>query len=269
MTTRRRFLLAAAAGLPVAMGLGTMSTAQAATASLPSSARDLPHVPGMRGDRWANEFWYQFDEETSLAPSRRLRDAYKAIGSYVGGDIRSGLRDRWLSLSRLPEYPQNFISFVTPLAGPLEVVSSVQLQVIDRFYPCKGDGIVAAFASFGEGVLYDPRRAAIHHEVHTMDDLADYQTWHAYQRAMMFLGISRRRWEELAPVTAFAWAVQSLAMPEQRVVNPPLPAWLLNRLACTWLHRDQHELDEAFQSLPCPIVAASGAGRVQDMVIAP
>jgi hypothetical protein len=218
----------------------------------------------MQGDRLANEFWYQFDEETSLAPSSQLLDAYKAIGSHTGGGIK-GLRDRWLSLSRLPEYPQNFISFVTPLAGPLEVVSSVQLQVIDRFYPCKSDGIVAAFAFFGEGVLYDPRRTDIGQEVHTMDDLAAYHTWHAFQRAMMFLDIDRRRWEELAPVTAFAWAVQSVAMPGQRVVNPPLPASVLDRLAATWLCRDQRELDEAFQSVPRPrnLYPGSNVGTIR------
>jgi hypothetical protein len=205
----------------------------------------------MWGDRWANEFWFQFDEKTSLAPSRQLGGAYKAIGSYVGGDFKNGLRDRWLALSRLPEYPRNFISFLRPLAGPLEVVSAAQLEVIDRFYP-GGLGIVSAFAYFGEGVLYDPRRADIEAEVHTMDDLARYHTWHAYQRAMMFLGIDRRRWAELAPVTGFAWAVQSVAMPGQRRVNPPLPNRVLRRLARTWLTRDARELDEAFQSVPRP-----------------
>ncbi|MET9914482.1 hypothetical protein ABZZ74_48640 [Streptomyces sp. NPDC006476] len=216
----------------------------------------------MHGDRWANEFWYQFNEETELAASSQLLDAYQVIASHTGGSIR-GLRDRWLSLSRLPGYPQNFISFVTPLAGPLEIVSSVQLKVIDRFYPCKSEGITAAFAFFGEGVLYDPRQTDIGHEVHTMDDLADYHTWHAFQRAMMFLGINRHRWEELARLTAFAWAVQSVAMPGQRVVNPPLPASVLNRLASTWLCLDQRELDEAFQSVPRPkhLYPGSNIGR--------
>lgn len=262
MTARRRFLLGAAAGLPMAMGLGSTGRAQAATSSPPSHVPGLPEIPGMHGDRWANEFWYQFNEETELAASSQLLDAYQVIASHTGGSIR-GLRDRWLSLSRLPGYPQNFISFVTPLAGPLEIVSSVQLKVIDRFYPCKSEGITAAFAFFGEGVLYDPRQTDIGHEVHTMDDLADYHTWHAFQRAMMFLGINRHRWEELARLTAFAWAVQSVAMPGQRVVNPPLPASVLNRLASTWLCLDQRELDEAFQSVPRPkhLYPGSNIGR--------
>jgi hypothetical protein len=234
------------------MGLGSVSRAEAATSAAATHARGFPDVPGMRGDRKANEFWYRFDEELSLAPSRRLTAAYKAIGSHVGGDIKNGLRGRWLALSRLPEYPRNFISFVKPLAGALEVVSAAQLEVIDRFYPAGGSGIVAAFAYFGQGVLYDPRRADIRAEVHTMGDLTGYHTWHAYQRAMMLLGIDRRRWAELAPVAGFAWAVQSVAMPGQRVVNPPLPERVMKRLAYSWLTRDQSELDEAFQSVPRP-----------------
>jgi hypothetical protein len=201
----------------------------------------------MLGDRWANEFWYQFDQDTHFAPSRRLMDAYKAIGSHLGGDFKNGMRDKWLSLSRQPDYPRNFIRFVTPIARPLEVVSVAQLDIIDRFYPHYGKGIIDAFAYFAEGVLYDPRRTGVKAEVHTMDELAGYQTWHAYQRAMMFLNINRRRWEELAPVTGFAWAVQAVAKPQQRHVNPPLPPRVLRKFASEWLHRDQKQLDEAFQ----------------------
>jgi hypothetical protein len=249
------------AGLSVAMGLGSASTAEAAgTAAgagsgagpaVPLPDVPLPDVPGMCGNRLANEFWYTFDRELSLAPCQELRDAYSEIASHVGGNSRYGLRDRWLTMSRKPEYPHNFISFVAPLAGPLKVVSAAQFSVLDRFYPNER-GVVEAFAAFGQGVLYDPRRAEMKAEVHTMDDLMGYHTWHAYQRAMMFLGISRSRWECLAPVTGFAWAVQSVARPRQRAVNPPLPSRTLKTLARTWLPRGQRELDEAFQSTPTP-----------------
>lgn len=206
----------------------------------------------MSGDRWANEFWYRFNEETGFEPSPRLLEAYEAIQAHVGGDLKSGLRNKWLSLSKEPEYPRNYTSFVAPLVEPLKVVSEAQLSVMDRFYPCFGRQIIAAFAYFGQGVLFDPRRADRGSEVHMMDDLADYHTWHAYQRAMMFVGVDRHRWRQLAPVTAFAWAVQSVAMPQQREINPPQPRPLMKRLARNWLTRDMCELDAAYQSVPSP-----------------
>ena len=252
MALNRRSLLIMTTGVSTAIGLGAATTAAAAAPAAPARTEELPDVPGMSGDRRANEFWYQFDQETGFEPSPRLLDAYQAIGAHVGGDIKNGLREQWLSLSKQPEYPRNYISFVAPLAEPLAVVSEAQLSVIDRFYPRFNSQIIAAFAYFGQGVLYDPRRADRGSEVHMMDELVAYHTWHAYQRAMMFLGINSHRWEQLAPVTAFTWAVQSVAMPQMREINPPLPRPLLNRLARNWLTRDLRELDAAYQSVPSP-----------------
>jgi hypothetical protein len=251
-TPSRRSVISLTAALATGVALGTAGTTEAATAESGTAAvarrsAGLPEVPGMLGDRWANEFWYQFDQETNFAPSRQLLNAYAAISSYVGGDLKSGMRAQWLTLSGRPEYPRNFISYVTPLARPLAVVSAAQLNVIDRFYPHYGRGIIDAFAYFGEGVLYDPRRVAMQEEVHTMNDLADYQTWHAYQRAMTFLDISRSRWEQLAPVTGFAWAVQAVAKPQQRKASPPLPPQVLRRLEAAWLHCSQQQLDDRFR----------------------
>lgn len=251
MALNRRSLLTMATGVSTAIGLGAANTAAAAPAA-PARTEELPDVPGMSGDRRANEFWYQFNQETGFEPSPRLLDAYQAIEAHVGGDTTGGLRGQWLSLSKQPEYPRNYISLVAPLAKPLVVVSEAQLSVIDRFYPRFGDQIIAAFADFGQGVLYDPRRADKGSEVHMMDELVGYHTWHAYQRAMMFLDINRHRWEQLAPVTAFAWAVQSVAMPKMREINQPLDRPLLNRLARNWLTRDLRQLDAAYQSVPSP-----------------
>lgn len=249
MALNRRSLLTAAAGVSAAIGLGAANTAAAAASAYTG---EFPEVPGMSGDRWANEFWYRFNLETGFEPSPQLLAAYRDIAAHVGGDMKNGLRAQWFALSGRPEYPHNYLSFVAPLAEPLAVVSQAQLSVVDRFYPRFGHQVIAAFAYFGEGVLFDPRRADRGSEVHMMDDLADYHTWYAYQRAMILLGIDRHRWERLAPVTAFAWAVQSVAKPKMREINPPLPRPLLTRLARNWLPLGLRELDAAYQSVPGP-----------------
>ncbi len=79
-----------------------------------------------------------------------------------------------------------------------------------------------------------------------------YHVWHVYLRAMMFLDIDWRRWRELDPMIAYAWALQSVAKPDPNKVNLPLPHKTVSRLAAAWLPRTPEQLDVAFQSFPYP-----------------
>jgi hypothetical protein len=252
--SRRRLFLtsvtAAAATVLATDGPAAASPGHAGSAS--TRHPELPEVPGMLGDRWANEFWYQFDDTMFFNRSQELDDAYTAIIEYLGGDLERPFREKWLELSKLPEYPQNFISFVTPLRQQLTVLSRAQLRVFDAFYQRRDPRLVAAFSDFGQGVLFDPRRADIASEVHTMDYPEAYHLWHVYLRAMMFLGIDRRRWAEIAPLNGFSWAVFAVAKPNQHVVSPPLPRQTVIRLALQWLPRSADRLDRDFQSVPYP-----------------
>jgi hypothetical protein len=206
----------------------------------------------MLGDRRANEFWYQFDDTMFFSRSQEVDDAYTVIINYLGGDLERPFREKWLELSKLPDYPENFTAFVTPLRQPLTVLSRTQLGVFDAFYRRRDPRLIAAFSYFGQGVLFDPRRADIASEVHTMDYPEAYQLWHVYLRAMMFLHIDRRRWAEIAPLNGFSWAVFSVARPNQHVVSPPLPRETVLRLAASWLPRSAERLDIDFQSVPYP-----------------
>ena len=46
----------------------------------------FPPVPGMLGDRRANEMWFTLDERTFYHPAQEVVDAYGAIGALVGGE---------------------------------------------------------------------------------------------------------------------------------------------------------------------------------------
>ena len=228
-----------------------------ATVLLPEAALadsdGLPPVSGMLGDRRANEMWYQFDEKAFYHPSQEIIDAYGVIGAHVGGDnFVFGFRDRWLEMSALPEYPRNYTEFVAPLTPQLTLLSRLELTAFDAFYAPNSLRFVEAFSWFGQGVLFDPRRADVQDEVHTMGGYTFYHGWHAYLRAMMFLKINRDRWARIDPVIAFAWAVQSTAKPSTRVVNPPLPRETIARLAASWLPRSPERLDHDFRSTPFP-----------------
>jgi hypothetical protein len=231
-----------------------MAVATPAQATARKIATDLPAVPGMLGDRRANELWYQFDEVTMYKSSRELTDAYIAIGELFGGDVERSVLARWQELSKSPEYPHNYAQLVAPVRGALEVLSRAQLDVFDAYYRKRGFGLASAFIDFGQGVLFDPRRADVESEVHSMNGNPPrgYHTWHAYMRAMMLLGVDTERWESIATYNALAWAIQTVAKPDLRKVNPALPRVTVARLAANWLPRSPRQLDADFQSFPYP-----------------
>lgn len=208
----------------------------------------------MHGDRRANEMWYQFDEVTMYNSSRELTDAYIAIGELFGGDVEHSVLERWQELSKSPEYPHNYTELVAPAKDAFMVLSRAQLGVFDAYYRGQGLALASAFSGFGQGVLFDPRRANVESEVHSMNGSPPkgYHTWHAYMRAMMLLGIDKQRWASVATFNAFAWALQTVAKPNLRAVNPPLPRLTVARLAATWLPRFPEQLDADFQSFPYP-----------------
>jgi hypothetical protein len=268
----RRQILQTSLGAAAVAGLGLGGVAQGMPAAATSPHEPLndpvpaahpephpepgfPSVPGMLGDRRENEFWYQFDEAVGYNPTNELIAAYAAIETYLGGNLFSVLWRKWLDMVRAgAEYPANFTSFVTPVAEPLAVISQAQLTVFDAFYRRNDPRLVKLFADFGQGVLYDPRRAAAGAAVHTIDGNppSAYHVWHVCLRAMMLLGVDRSRWCEFSPLVGFSWVLQSVAKPNQQAVNPPLPRRTVRRLATSWLSRTPERLDIDFQSFPYP-----------------
>ncbi|MFD3488029.1 hypothetical protein [Streptomyces sp. NPDC058665] len=252
----RRLLLRSSLGGAAALGLVAAGAPSAAAA--PPGRRDpgLPDVPGMRGDRRANEFWHVYDEKTYYDASQEVTDAYAAISAYTGPPFERTLREKWWELVKLPDYPANFTAFVEPIREPLELLSRVQLDVADTYYGNRHHELVRAYGWFGEGVLFDPRGHAPY-LVHTMNTVGDeppraYHTWYVVLRAMMLLDIEPRRWELSARALGWAWALQTVAKPAQDKVNPPLPRATVARLAASWLPRGVERLDQDFQSFWLP-----------------
>ncbi|RSM59782.1 hypothetical protein DMB66_26380 [Actinoplanes sp. ATCC 53533] len=240
--------LAAVAGTTAVLGTGTASAVAAAPPADP-----LPEVPGMLGDRLANEFWYRFDQCTAYAISAELAEAYAVLRSLFDRFERD-IYFAWRDTSSAGTYPAAFAEFVTPIKPQLEVISRAQLIAFDELYRRRDPRLVTAFTTFGEGVLFDPRLAPMQQEVHTMNGKppVGYHTWHAFIRAMMLLGIDAQRWREIASLNALAWAVQTVAKPDTRVVSPPLPRPTVRRLTRLWLPKSSSQLDTDFLSFPYP-----------------
>ncbi|MFD9796357.1 hypothetical protein ACFWXK_35995 [Streptomyces sp. NPDC059070] len=250
------------AGGAVLAGAGTAGAAERAAPAAPRSrvgrpGTQLPPVPGMLGDRLANEFWYVFDDTTLFHRSQELDDAYTAIRTYAGG-LEAQVIDAWRTRYQEPGYPGNFRDWMAPLAEPLRLISRTQLGVFDQFYHRRDPRLVVAFAEFGQGTLYDPRRVADGNGVHTMNRFTGYHAWHVYARGTALLGIDRRRWYELAPLIGFAWGLQSLAQPSAENPNRPLPRRTVAQQAAYWLPRGLERQDEDFQSTPYPRAPIGG-----------
>lgn len=225
-------------------------------ACLPDPPVHLPPVPGMLGNRRANEMWYQLDQKTLYAPVPGIRQAYLAINKYAAkyGGVDVGPLVVWLMTYKAPGYPESFRSWAAPIAKPLAFISDVLISNFDDYYSICSTNLVNAFGWFGEGVLYDPRRIKTGDPVHTMEDFPPlpYPIWYAYSRAMMLLGISPKRWQTLVQLISFACAVQIIAKPSQKHVNPPLEPWLVRQAADVMLSLDVQELDRYFADFPYP-----------------
>lgn len=253
----RRGLLRISAGAAVLAAAGMAGLAGTSATAEPTgrgTGAELPPVPGMLGDRLANELWYQLDQATLYTQDPELNDAYLAMMDHLGGDLENGMLDAWNSMVTSPDYPRNYADFMAPVRGALQKLSDVQAMVFDAYYPRRDIRLAEAYGMFGQGVLFDPRRAPVKQEVHTMggNPPHGYHVWFAYLRAMMVLGIDRARWRDMGPFVAYGWAAQSIAKPGQRTVNPPLPAATMRRLRRTWLCRTTRQLDQDFQSFPYP-----------------
>ncbi|ASO19097.1 hypothetical protein FHR81_001364 [Actinoalloteichus hoggarensis] len=249
---RRRLLTMSLAA--AASGVLTGMTARSAESAELGLERELPPVPGMSGDRRANEMWFQFDDITLYHRIPEVEQAFLDMHAVFGDGFVTLVYDTWLELSASPGYSAEFAEFAAPIRAPLRVLSRVQLGVVDAFYRPRSPRLVDAFSFFGQGLLFDPRRAELGLEVHMMegDPTLSYHLWHAFLRAMMVLDVDRARWAELDRLIGLAWALQSIAKPRAREINPPLPDETVRRLRGIWLPRTSVQTDLAFREWPYP-----------------
>ncbi|GAA2932211.1 Tat pathway signal sequence domain protein [Streptomyces mexicanus] len=254
---RRGALRAAlgAAGAAAAVTLIGSAPAQAAPASRRSHHPSLPDVPGMVGDRWANEFWYQYDEISYFNPSQEMKDAVAAITTPFGGFTQT--YDAWLATRRSGRYPRSFLETIRPVKDAFEVLSRNQKAVYEQFYGHDPRGLVLAFQEFGQGTLFDPRRPA-GEKVHMMnytppEPTHAYHRWHPFLAGFVLLGMEPRWWTHINRLAGAAWELQSLAQPIiDHDDNPHLPRRTVHHITAKWLRRDRAELDAAFEVYPFP-----------------
>ena len=247
----RRELLRMSVGAAFAAGLTATTLVPAGSASAGPRPRGLPPVPGMSGDRKANEFWYVFDDVLYFNQPAELTAAYQAVRAHFA-DVEEGVAYFWFAQRNSGAYRANYTAKWAPVRSSLKVIADAQTAIIDQFYRHDDRGLESAFVDFAQGVLYDPRRPAS--PVHTMDNTppAGYHIWHAYGRATSLLGIESKRWDRIGRLNGIAWHLQSIAKPSTTTLSEPLDPRVVRDVRRLWWGRGVEQIEEAFESVPYP-----------------
>jgi hypothetical protein len=250
---RASLVCASVAGAGLAWGSMPASAAMDPAGGPPKP----PDVPGMRGNPLNNEFWFQFDEAFLYHPSPTVRAALTAMTAKLGS-VQRAFALAWQEHRANGTFPDGFVAEFLPVKEPLTVVADAQLDLMRQFYRHNDARLLRAFADFGQGLLYDPRRNP-GQRVHMMDypngtePPGAYHVWHAIIRAQTLMGIAPTRWNFIDRLVGLAWAAQSIAKPVTDATdNPPLPRAVLARQAVSWLRRTPTEMDSQFDSFPYP-----------------
>jgi hypothetical protein len=251
----RRQALRGALAVAAAAGLSTVFAQPArADDDLALLHRRLPHVPGIRGDRRANELWYVYEQTFYLNPSAEVNEAYQAVGAVAGGSIE-GLLYLYRGSRGYGTYPGKFVERLAPARDGLALLSGMQLEVLYRHYP--HSHLALPFYYLGEGTLYDPRMPE-GGKVHMMnigpngEPPVNWHLWHAIARAMTLLDIDAQAWTGIDPLIGLGWAAQSVAKPLPETVNPPLAPRVQRQLIRQWSGLSPEEMDTVFDSVPYP-----------------
>lgn len=255
---QRRQLLRGAVGAGAATGLALVAGAPARASTRDSAGHgpDLPPVPGMHGDRRANELWYVYEQVFAFNPTPEMLAAYAAIGEAAGGSMKD-LVDVYLNTRRQNNYPHGFYDLVVPARNAYALLSTLQLDVYRQYYGRNWAALGAAFVAMGEGSLYDPRMPD-GLKVHMMnygsngEPPESWHTWHAIIRAMTLLDIEPRKWNVVDRFVGMGWTAQSIARPVTDAVNPPLSRRTAQQVVRQWRDRSPGEVDAAFDAYPYP-----------------
>ncbi|MFB6814000.1 Tat pathway signal sequence domain protein [Streptomyces sp. NPDC056347] len=253
-TMDRRGVLKAAAGIAGAAAAATVAaTLPAAAHTRPRTA--FPDVPGMVGDRRANEFWYEYDERFYFNPTPELVEAVDTITQPFGGFTKVDIG--WAATRSGGRYPRSFLELVAPSRDAFVLLSDAQRDVYREFYGNDPHGLVRAFQDFGQGVLFDPRRSE-GNKVHMMnftppDFTHAYHRWHPFLAAFRLLDIDVKWWTHINRLAGTAWELQALAQPAiDANDNKRLPGRTVRAVTTKWLHRTPAQLDTAFDTFPYP-----------------
>ncbi|MEU8772403.1 Tat pathway signal sequence domain protein [Streptomyces sp. NPDC048606] len=246
--------------LRTALGAAGAAAAVSLVGAAPAAAHgnrrpQLPKVEGMVGDRWANEFWYEYDERFYYTPTPELSAAVGAITGQFGGFTKS--YDAWVATRQGGRYPRSWVELIKPYRKEFQLLSRAQKEVYEQFYGRDPRGLIFAFQEFGQGTLFDPRRPA-GNKVHMMNYTPPnpthaYHRWHPFLQSFQLLDIDKAWWSHVNRLVGAAWELQSIGKPVNDANdNKHLPKRVVHQVTTKWLLRSNDRVNKAFDVFPYP-----------------
>jgi hypothetical protein len=195
------------------------------------------------------DFWYEFDNTFHFEIQPPVDQYYKKI--FPDPEGYDHLIVRWLYHRRNQTYPDGFKNELSFLKPEITGLANEQIKFFNSALHRNPDLIQKAFEDFGQGVLYDDRRAL---KLHKMDGdppapLIGYFRWHTFICALVLFGEFDQLWPQIDQYVGLAWTIQSIApIQEQDPNNRGLDDETLKKLRTKWLSMPSQQLDDEFEN---------------------
>lgn len=194
-----------------------------------------------------NDFWFSFDDAFKDNPTPAANKAVAAC--FPQFDLDYYVK-RWVANYKAGALPTAFGVFVQPRAAALRTLADLQDAVFRKSFSGDLSDEQAAFEDFGQGVLYDPRRA-VGNRVHMMDidgkgQEVGYQRWFCFAYALRTLAHNQEVWGPRLRFIVLALAIHlerkpTPDSPARPTANPPLAPDRVQQLRAQWLSASEDE----------------------------
>jgi hypothetical protein len=222
----------------------------------------------------ASDFFFAFDNYF-LWKGAQHPELQQAYGQAFGVDGIDGFYNQFRKKRKNNTYPQALINYFQGRKASIDFIAQKQSAMLDQYFQGQPENERQAYAEFGQGIIYDPRRAKEEYRdgtefmvIHTMDAKHDpggyippvgYHRWYGFVRVFTLLnGYNDGRWLEIARNISLAWAIQSKLRPTGSSSdglnpnNPPLDSTELQNLKDQCGLATFTDLDTLFDHKPFP-----------------
>lgn len=222
----------------------------------------------------ASDFFFDFDNYF-LWQSSQHPEIQQAYGQAFGADGIDGFYNQFRKKRKNGTFPQALVNYFSARKTAIDLIANKQIDMLNSHFQNDIDNERLAFIDFGQGVLYDHRRATNDYKngteyfvIHTMDAQYDpsgyippigYHRWYGFIRVYCLLNnINDGRVLEMARNITLGWQIQSKLKPRgtssdgTNPNNPPMDSTELQNLKAQTSILTFAELDNLFDHKPYP-----------------
>lgn len=222
----------------------------------------------------ASDFFFDFDNYF-LWQSNQHPEILQVYGEAFAADGIDGFYNQFRKKRKNGTYPQGIVTYFSARKTPIDFIANKQVEMLNNHFQNDAENERQAFIDFGQGILFDARRATQAYKngteyfvIHTMDASYDpsgyippvgYHRWYGFIRVYSILNnINDGRFLDIAKNITLGWVIQSKLKPRgtssdgTNPNNPPMIANDLQILKTQIASMTFLELDNLFDHKPYP-----------------